>query len=107
MPSSRSRQVVPAAEPQPSLPSLVPAPQPATLQDSFSPDKETVNLGDDATGGNDHSNYIEGVNDPDAVPNGPKKKITAINYFFDRTGASSICRECTYISYVLNSFSVF
>ena len=107
MPSSRSHQVVPTTEPQPSSPSPVPAPQPAALQDSFSPDEETVDLGDDATGGDDHSDYIEGVNDPDAVPDGPKKKMTAVNYFFDRTGVSSICRECTYVSYVLNPFSVF
>jgi hypothetical protein len=31
MPSSHSRRVVPAAEPQPSSPSLVPASQPAAL----------------------------------------------------------------------------
>jgi hypothetical protein len=85
----------------------VPAPQPAALQDSTSPDEETVDLGDDATGGDNHSDYAGDINDPDAIPDGPKTGISPINYFFDRTGDKSICRECMYVSCVLNSFSVF
>jgi len=69
------------------------APQPAALQDSTSPDEETLDPGDDAAGG-DGSDYAGDVNDPDAVPDGPKTKMTPINYFFDRTGSKSICREC-------------
>ena len=54
----------------------------------------------------DSSGHDIDVNDPDAIPILPKAGAPDIRFFFDKTGSKAICKECRYISYVLNS-SVF
>jgi hypothetical protein len=95
----RSCQVVSSPEPKPSSPHL----QAATPQESF-------NLADvpgsDNNPSHSDSDCSVGINDPDAVPM-PKTRAPDIQFFFDKTTeAKIVCKECRYVSYVLNS-SVF
>jgi hypothetical protein len=83
---------------------------PRTHRVGSSLEPENFNLddvpGSDEPARSDSSGPDIDVNDPDAVPILPKAGAPDIRFFFDKTGSKAVCKECRYVSYVLNS-SVF
>ena len=77
---------------------------PRTRRVVSSPERENINL-DDVPDGDEpaHSDIGPGdINDPDAVRISSKAGAD-VRFFFDKTGDKTVCRECRYVSYVLNS----
>lgn len=92
--NAQRRRVVTPPESEPSLPDVAPAPRPAALQASTSQD--SFDPGD--VPGNDEGAHGDSgpdirVNDPDAVPV-RKGGALDVKFFFDKTGARAICKEC-------------
>jgi len=78
-------RIVSSPEPEPASPSLVPSSRSTDLQPS---------LGDVL--GSDKSSHNVGINNPDAVPIPPKTGAGApdIQFFFDKSGSKTVCKEC-------------
>jgi len=82
---THNRRIVSSPEPKPASPSLVPSSHSTDLQPS---------LGDVL--GSDKSAHNVGINNPDAVPIPPKTGAGApdIQFFFDKSGSKTVCKEC-------------
>jgi hypothetical protein len=78
---------------------------PRTRRAVSSPEPESINP-DDVPGSDEPAHSDSGrdndINDPDAVPI-LRKAGSDIRFFFDKTGSKTVCKECRYVSYVLNS----
>jgi len=83
--ATRNRRIVTSPEPEPASPSLAPSSRSTDLQPS---------PGD--VSGSDESAHNIGINDPDAVPIPRKTGAGApdIQFFFDKTGSKTVCKEC-------------
>ena len=100
------RRVITPPESEPASPSVAFALQPEASTSQVNPGDILAN-NKQAHGGSGPDTGIW-LNNPDAVPPKCKNKNLAsdIEFFFDRTGARAVCKECKWVSYVLSS-SVF
>ena len=80
-----NRQIVSSPEPEPALPSLAASLHSTDLQPSLG----------NVLGSNESAHNV-GINNPDAVPIPPKTGAGApdIQFFFDKSGSKTVCKEC-------------